>query len=161
MNPVAGIGGPAALKGSDDPNLVSEARLSGSESKVLERTGITIEGLADVKTKIEFVAYSGEMGEAALVNSVHQYKVIGEIGQHATSNKDTRRAVELLQTESVDIILFAGGDGTAGDICDVIKPGQIVLGIPCGVKMHSGVFANSPVAAGKSSVILPWENSPP
>ena len=100
MNPVAGIGGPAALKGSDDPNLVSQARLSGSESKVLERTGVTIEGLADVKNKIEFVAYSGEMGEAALVNSVYRYKVIGEIGQHATSNRDTRRAIELLQTES-------------------------------------------------------------
>ncbi|MCZ6501842.1 MAG: ATP-NAD kinase family protein [Gammaproteobacteria bacterium] len=149
MNPVAGIGGPAALKGSDDPHLVNQARLSGSKSKVLERTGITIKGLADVKDKIEFVAYTGEMGEAALINSVHRYKVLGEIGQHTTSNEDTRRAVELLQSASVDIILFAGGDGTAGDICDVIKPGQVVLGIPCGVKMHSGVFANNPVAAGK------------
>ena len=149
MNPVAGIGGPAALKGSDDHLLVEQARRGGSESKVLERTVVTMEGLASVKDRIEFVAYAGAMGEAALRNSMLRYRVVGEIDQHATSKEDTRRAVELLQAESVDIILFSGGDGTAGDICDVVKPGQVVLGIPCGVKMHSGVFANNPVAAGK------------
>ena len=149
MNPVAGIGGPAALKGSDDHLLVEQARRGGSESKVLERTVVTMEGLAGVKDRIEVVAYAGAMGEAALTNSVLRYRVVGEIDRHATSKEDTRCAVELLQAESVDIILFSGGDGTAGDICDVVKPGQVVLGIPCGVKMHSGVFANNPVAAGK------------
>ena len=149
MNPVAGIGGPAALKGSDDHLLVEQARRGGSESKVLERTVVTMEGLASVKDRIEFVAYAGAMGEAALRNSMLRYRVVGEIDQHATSKEDTRRAVELLQAESVDIILFSGGDGTAGDICDVVKPGQVVLGIPCGVKMHSGVFANNPMTAGK------------
>ena len=149
MNPVAGIGGPAALKGSDDRHLVEQARLEGSESKVIERTGVALGMLSGVKDKSEFGAYAGEMGEAALINSGFRYKVIGEIVQHTTSKKDTRRAVKLLQAESVDIILFSGGDGTAGDICDVINPDQVALGIPCGVKMHSGVFANNPVAAGK------------
>jgi predicted polyphosphate/ATP-dependent NAD kinase len=149
MNPVAGIGGPAALKGSDDPDLVGRARLSGAKSKVLERTATAIAGLENVKTEIEFIAYAGEMGEAVLRNSAYHYKSVGEVRKQNTSSQDTRRAVELLQKESVDIILFSGGDGTAGDICDVIDPGQVVLGIPCGVKMHSAVFANSPVAAGK------------
>jgi predicted polyphosphate/ATP-dependent NAD kinase len=149
MNPLAGIGGPAALKGSDDRDLVDQARLSGVESKVLARTCLSIEGLAGVADRVEFVTFAGEMGEAALKSSGHHYKVVGDPDRHPTSAEDTRRAIELLQAESVDIILFAGGDGTAGDVCDVVKPGQVVLGIPCGVKMHSGVFANSPVAAGK------------
>ncbi len=149
MNPLAGIGGPAALKGSDDRELIDRARRSGAESKVLPRTCISLEALSDVSDKIEFVAYTGDMGETALKGSSHHYKVVGDVAQHITNAKDTRRAIELMQAESVDIILFAGGDGTAGDICDVIRPGQVVLGIPCGVKMHSGVFANNPLAAGK------------
>ena len=149
MNPIAGIGGPAALKGSDGPDTVLKARQAGSESKVLERTRLVLQELNDLQDRLEFIVYPGVMGQVAFNDSSLPFRVVGQGLVDETAADDTRRAVELLQDECVDILVFAGGDGTARDVCDVINPGQVVLGIPCGVKMHSGVFANSPISAGK------------
>ena len=48
----------------------------------------------------------------------------------------------------VDMIVFAGGDGTARNIHDIIGTQLPVLGIPAGVKIHSGVYATSPRNGG-------------
>jgi predicted polyphosphate/ATP-dependent NAD kinase len=58
-----------------------------------------------------------------------------------------QRATEALRVISrikdkvqIDILLFAGGDGTARNIYSAIGDRVPVLGIPAGVKIHSAVY---------------------
>ncbi|MFP6807964.1 MAG: ATP-NAD kinase family protein [Pseudomonadales bacterium] len=153
MNPVAGIGGPTALKGSDAKDTIARAISAGGvpdefNNRVMERTRIVLDELSGLEGKLQFITCKGVMGEAALSYSSHSYWTVFNPPESLTSAKDTKTAVQQLQSESVDILLFAGGDGTARDVCDAADSKQLVLGIPCGVKMHSGVFANTPRAAG-------------
>lgn len=49
----------------------------------------------------------------------------------------------------MDLITFAGGDGTARVVADVIGGSLPVIGVPAGVKIHSGVYTITPEAAGR------------
>ena len=152
INPLAGLGGPAGFKGSD--GMAEQALALGVEAKAALRTQTALEVLLPLRERLEFVTYPGAMGADLLAEMGFTHRVVGELGAGPSSAADTRQAVEVLQEAGVALILFAGGDGTARDICAAVCEGQPVLGIPAGVKIQSGVHAISPRAAGELTARL-------
>lgn len=143
LNPLAGLGGPVGLKGSD--GVAEEARKRGGVSKVADRVRAV---LIDTPTsQFDWITVGGDMGETLLTELSIPYDIVYQPLCRPTTPEDTRQAVTALSAAGVDLLLFAGGDGTARDISDTFDLIPAVLGIPCGVKMHSGVFASSPRAA--------------
>ena len=73
----------------------------------------------------------------------------------STAPEDTARLVGELVEAGVDAILYAGGDGTTRDIVNALEaagddaPTTALIGVPGGVKMHSGCFATTPKAAAE------------
>lgn len=151
VNPMAGIGGSVALKGSDGTGIVAEARKRGAELRAPERAiralRVIYEGIEP--SKVVLTTYPGPMGEDLARQCGYSPEVIGEINPELTTAEDTESAATEMSTMGLDMILFVGGDGTARNICNSVPDNQPVLGIPAGVKMHSGVYAITPEMAGE------------
>ncbi len=147
INPLAGLGGSVGLKGSD--GVAEQALALGAEPRAAMRTRIALECLLPLAARVEFVTFAGAMGADLLAQMGFRYRVLGDLARSQSSAADTQQAVAALQASGVALILFAGGDGTARDVCAVADSAQPVLGIPAGVKIHSGVYAISPRAAGE------------
>ncbi len=153
VNPIAGMGGRLAFKGSDDVALVAAARERGEAPTAPARAIEALRALATLGARLEVLAYPGEMGEQEALDARLAPTVLGRIGS-TTSARDTRTAAVEMADRRVDLLLFAGGDGTAVDVLEAIGDRIPVLGIPAGVKMHSAVFAVNPRSAGELTVRL-------
>ncbi len=150
VNPIAGMGGPVALKGSDGEDLQAQARHLGATGRGEKRASEFVRLLhAELEARdIAFprwYTWGGAMGESSL-NMADGVVVCGK-ADDGTSREDTRQAAASLIERGIDHLVFVGGDGTARDLLDILPRGFPVLGVPAGVKMHSGVFAVSPRAA--------------
>ncbi len=148
VNPLAGLGGRVGLKGSDGVATLTEARRRGAEPVAGERARRALRALRQEGFAGVLVAAAGAMGAEAARDEGLSVEVVGEVHDPTTA-EDTRQAAGAMCRAGCDLIVFAGGDGTARDIHAVVGQDRPMVGIPTGVKMHSGVFATGPEAAGR------------
>lgn len=169
VNPVAGLGGRVGLGGTDGPRLRRRALALGAVPLAGERAaaalrelraasgsrapGAVVAGPASSSGEPEVVTAAGAMGaDSAAAAGLTARIVYVPPGEGETSAEDTVAAVRAIVGEDIDLLLFAGGDGTARDVLTALDgPHGPVLGVPTGVKMHSAVFGVSPRAAGEAA----------
>ena len=165
VNPVAGVGGRVGLKGSDGAEIVRRAFELGAAREAPSRAAHALRRLERLRDRLQIVTYPGEMGadEArALGFSVEVLEpaaargTLAVSGQTltATTAEDTEDAARRMLRGGVDLILFAGGDGTARNLFNAVGDAVPVVGIPAGVKIHSAVFANTPANAGDLAALF-------
>ncbi len=139
------MGGTVGLKGTD--GLALEAISRGAQPLAPERAKACLRLMASEAENLLFFTASGDMGERALNEFGLRFSVVYKAPEHSSA-EDTKSACKAFLEQGVDQILFCGGDGTARDVASVSRSIPL-LGIPAGVKMHSGVFAISPEAAAE------------
>lgn len=149
VNPFAGIGGALALKGSDGKDIREKALAMGAEKKANHKTAVALSELLELQANIRIYTAAGEMGELVAKQSGFNTSVVYTAQHEQTESVDTENAVKALVDCGVDMLLFAGGDGTARNVCAVIPEHLPALGVPAGCKIHSGVYAITPRAAGR------------
>ena len=149
VNPVAGMGGRVGLKGSDGAEIQAQARALGAKPEAPGRAIQALEVLAREKAGVKLVTWPGEMGEDEARAAGFAPEVLGALESDITSPDDTEAAARAMVERGVDLLLFAGGDGTARNVFHAVGDAVPVLGIPAGVKIHSGVYAVTPRSAGE------------
>ena len=142
VNPDAGLGGKLGFKGSD--GRAAEARAAGAQDRAGPRMRICLEKLAELaREPIEILAWDGRMGGDWIPG---EYTSTGKTPE----TTDATSTSEFIIAHSPDLFLYAGGDGTTRDIVEALGEREIPLvGVPGGVKMHSGCFATTPKAAAE------------
>ncbi|WP_323843842.1 ATP-NAD kinase family protein [Microbulbifer magnicolonia] len=149
INPWAGVGGPAGLKGSDGAETVEKALAAGIEPQSHRRAATALAALEPFRGQLEILCFAGNMGEDTARELQFCTSVVGRAESEPSTPADTERAAAAIRAAGADLIVFVGGDGTARNMVNALGDDFPVLGIPAGVKMHSACFAISPRAAGE------------
>lgn len=154
INPIAGIGGSVALKGSDGSATLEKARSLGGVSQAQDRARTALQAIQPLKDDVIIYAAANEMGFDLAADMGFQVESLGEHQAGKTTAVDTEAAVAKILDRGIDCLAFAGGDGTARNIYNALhalhQHQQIpVLGIPAGCKIHSAVYGVTPRHAGE------------
>ena len=151
VNPIAGMGGKVGLKGTD--GVFKKAIELGAKPVASQKAeGMLKEFLTNFSKNdsIKWFTCKGDMGSDELKNAgIKEIEIVYEPSEKTTSSKDTKEACRKFLELEVDLIVFCGGDGTARDIFEIVGKKIPILGIPSGVKMHSGVFGITTSATAK------------
>lgn len=160
VNPFAGIGGAVALKGSDGADIVAQAFARGARPQAEARASVAMHKIMPHQDCVIYTA-AGDMGEN-LLRKLDIPCVVLYGAENTSSAEDTKSTIQRFVENNVDLIVFAGGDGTARDVLDALSGDAVkakkaaipVVGIPAGVKIHSAVYAVTPTRAGELIELL-------
>ncbi len=154
INPWAGVGGSVALKGSDGSEMRNQALSLGAIPQATHKAKLALISLQEnLNEPNDLTWFCGpdSLGESLLREL--DFKSINvlamEVPQQTESIHSKKLLTLFLDEAKVDLILFVGGDGTARDVFDITADTVPVIGVPAGVKIHSGVFAVTPSCAGQ------------
>ncbi len=142
VNPDAGLGGRLGFKGSD--GRAAEARAAGAEDRAGPRMKQCLERLSELaRMPIEIISWEGRMGGDWIPG---EYTVTGKTPEITDANS----TADFINSHQPDLFLYAGGDGTTRDIVEALGDRETpIVGVPGGVKMHSGCFATTPRSAAE------------
>mgnify|MGYP001824807437 FL=1 len=136
------MGGSVGLKGTDGDRY-EQALALGAAPVSPVRTRDFLSALRR-SGAVRWLVAPGPMGADYLDDQ--EAEVTGELGVQPTP-ADTRAIARAMLQAGAELIVFAGGDGTARDMIDAIDQRLPVIAIPAGVKVYSSVFAYSARAA--------------
>lgn len=147
VNPIAGMGGKTALKGTDGKQTLAAAIARGAHPESEKKAERAMQLLLPFQDRILIYTASGPMGEDLCRRLGLPFRVVYTCSTPTTA-EDTVHAASVISEAGISLLLFAGGDGTARNIYQSVKDSVPVLGIPSGVKIQSAVFALDPESAG-------------
>ena len=101
VNPVAGLGGSVALKGSDGEDTAAKAIALGAEPKSNSRTKAALEVLVPHQSNITIYTVNDEMGEQTAKALGFNTQVVYQSNSPTTSD-DTEAAARLLQQQILE-----------------------------------------------------------
>ncbi len=148
VNPFAGIGGAVGRKGSARAATPAEARRRGAAAEAGGRQTPAPNAGGDQAGHLRVLTWGGDMGEHSCQAAGLSAEVVGA-SPSPSDAEHSRQAARALLAAGAQLLLFAGGHGTARDLVDAVGEAIPVLGVPAGCKMHSAVYAINPEAAGR------------
>lgn len=157
INPIAGMGGRVGLKGTDGEQILKQALSLGAKKEAPLKAKKALGYIFKYLPEVQIYTFPNEMGQSECEELGINPIIIGETSNEITTFKDTEYAAKKMIENDVDLLLFAGGDGTARNISNVIEDKIPAIGIPAGVKIHSAVFATNPLNAGK--IVVDYYNN--
>jgi predicted polyphosphate/ATP-dependent NAD kinase len=117
VNPIAGMGGAVGLKVTDGEETLARAIERGAVAHAGERAAAALRAFAaDARARGALFVAPGPMGADAAASAGVPASTVGTLAPGPTSAADTRRFVDDLVGSGVDLLCFAGGDGTARDV---------------------------------------------
>ena len=147
------------MKGSDGKAEIARSR--GAQDRSGPRMRAMLDHLITISKEnldgIQWYVSKGRMGTDWISQEISSLEVIHSSSSSTDAN-DTSQLVGSMIGSDIDLLVYAGGDGTTRDVVAALseygRPELPIIGVPTGVKMHSGCFASSPKAAAE--VLSAW-----